>query len=1166
MLPARRSRVAVFALLITGAAAASLHQLGEAQPPAEKHRANAPARGPWTLDQAMAHLQLFPRDAYVQYVALQLSRREGKGTETAAQIERLAGTGNRARFQANERRSQVDMFSILSGSIAVQESLQLDAMRGDAPNDADQIPRDIPQPRRRAGPRALDGRTDGAAQEQPRVAIADLEGPTIKSHPWETMLAGQQPEISQLARSVPEDFYLVEFKSLNKLLEASDLTSLWGAHLLNQTVQEAQTQLVGERLREQLAVEVSPLLKPFYDSVVQSVALAGSDLFLREGSDVTLLFHVRDPKTFRAQLDGFLTKAEKARPDAQRSTGNVLGVPFDHVTTADRRVHVFSAYPTPNLHVRSNSRVALERVIAVIQGKPLAGENITPLGDTTEFAYIRTLMKPDAPEEDGLIYLSDPFIRRLVGPALRLTENRRMRCYNHLKMIGHAGLMYRTEQGRNAASLDELAEAECCPGEFGKAPLACPDGGEYSLAEDGLTGVCSHHGYASYLTPCCEIEATHVTQTEADAYNNFLQAYNQYWRQFFDPIAIRLQISPERYRAETIILPLIDNSLYTQLAQVLGGKPEQLDALPVPERNIFSLGVRLNKEHLLREMGMEHLLEAEPADGKEAQGFAEADRSTNALRQLALAMLNHESARKSFPPRAFPSADKPNLSWRVAILPYLEDSSGLALYQQFRQDEPWDSPHNKRLIAKIPDVFKPSDPKLAAAGKTKFVVAEGENTIFDSERPVYLKTITDGLSNTILLLETIDENAVVWTKPDDVEVKPERPGDVLQRHVPGGYLVGMGDGSVQMIRENVNREGMSALLVRNDDQMIPPEVYLRDSRPVRNRRSFASLPIVEQLDLGTLLAKGIGNQIGFHAYDAEPTFDLSLSRLMGMGVSNLRRGGFDDDLFPIFMVVGSLNSPVYISVPVKDAAVVDEFLHKLDGFLAALSHERQDGFFFSVGYDFYELKLDEATAVRSFAFSVGPIKWRVFWSRVGQAVYVASKPEVLRDLIALDGTPLTAARRSDDPPAHAMVRLRPQHWNRALENFQLGWEESNRQACLKNLGPLGSLSRALNSTGHGSGAGQPVAFSEVTKYAARLHDVRYFCPDGGQYAVGEHGASCTCSVHGTLLAPRQAPKPAEASELGKLLRDFQDMNVSLTFLEDGLHATVVLERTPPKEK
>ncbi|MBM4047644.1 MAG: hypothetical protein FJ279_21265 [Planctomycetes bacterium] len=224
------------------------------------------------------------------------------------------------------------------------------------------------------------------------------------------------------------------------------------------------------------------------------------------------------------------------------------------------------------------------------------------LGDSLEFAYIRTLMPRGAAEEDGFIYLSDPFIRRLVGPQLKLTERRRILCYNHLRMIGHASLLYRTQLGKPPKSLADLTEANCAPGKFGEGKLVCPDGGAYSLAADGQTGLCSIHGHTHFLTPCIEIPVTKVSQEEASEYRAFLEDYNRYWRTFFDPIGIRVQITPQRYRLETIVLPLIDNSIYTGLAMALGGKPEPLDALPIPKRTIFSVAARVNKEPLIQQV------------------------------------------------------------------------------------------------------------------------------------------------------------------------------------------------------------------------------------------------------------------------------------------------------------------------------------------------------------------------------------------------------------------------------------------------------------------------------------------------------------------------------------------------------------------------------------
>src|SRR5947209_2592613 len=83
----------------------------------------------WTLDEVMAQLNLYPKDAYLQYVALQLARREHRADEIGAQIESLIG--DEVRQQRMERANGVDLFSIFSGALAVQESLQLDTMRGE---------------------------------------------------------------------------------------------------------------------------------------------------------------------------------------------------------------------------------------------------------------------------------------------------------------------------------------------------------------------------------------------------------------------------------------------------------------------------------------------------------------------------------------------------------------------------------------------------------------------------------------------------------------------------------------------------------------------------------------------------------------------------------------------------------------------------------------------------------------------------------------------------------------------------------------------------------------------------------------------------------------------------------------------------------------------------
>jgi hypothetical protein len=130
-----------------------------------------------------------------------------------------------------------------------------------------------------------------------------------------------------------------------------------------------------------------------------------------------------------------------------------------------------------------------------------------------------------------------------------------------------------------------------------------------------------------------------------------------------------------------------------------------------------------------------------------AREAARRAQSINNMKQLLLALLNHEAAKQTLPAHAIYSADgKPLLSWRVQILPFLEER---ALYDQFHLDEPWDSEHNRTLVAKMPAAFQ--NPNLPLpAGKTNYLGVVGEPCIFDgTDTGKQIPDVTDGTANTI---------------------------------------------------------------------------------------------------------------------------------------------------------------------------------------------------------------------------------------------------------------------------------------------------------------------------------------------------------------------------------------------------------------------------------
>jgi len=197
-----------------------------------------------------------------------------------------------------------------------------------------------------------------------------------------------------------------------------------------------------------------------------------------------------------------------------------------------------------------------------------------------------------------------------------------------------------------------------------------------------------------------------------------------------------------------------------------------------------------------------------------AREAARRNSSLNNVKQIMLGLLNYESARGAFPTQAIRSADgKPLLSWRVQILPYIEQQ---ALYKQFHLDEPWDSEHNKQLISQMPEIYLDPSSRLSPTdGLTSYLGVAGEGRLFDGGRAVGMKlsAIRDGTSNTIAVVQVDDADAVEWTRPEDWELEDSDPFAGLGGLHPGGvFVAGFCDGSVRTISVGLDPDVFKALL------------------------------------------------------------------------------------------------------------------------------------------------------------------------------------------------------------------------------------------------------------------------------------------------------------------------------------------------------------------
>jgi len=206
---------------------------------------------------------------------------------------------------------------------------------------------------------------------------------------------------------------------------------------------------------------------------------------------------------------------------------------------------------------------------------------------------------------------------------------------------------------------------------------------------------------------------------------------------------------------------------------------------------------------------------------------------SNNMKQILLVFHNYYDEHGHFPPAYTVDDDgKPLHSWRVLILPYIEQKT---LYDQIRLEEPWDSEHNRQFHSEAPTIFRcPSNPRsredfqcptclhehVSLLGSTTYSVIYGAETAFTGSQPTRKEDITGGLSNTIFLVER--RTPVNWMDPSrEIPFATAIKGvnvDAMgiSSYHSGVVLAGFGDGRVQTVSETIDLEVLRVLLMRDE--------------------------------------------------------------------------------------------------------------------------------------------------------------------------------------------------------------------------------------------------------------------------------------------------------------------------------------------------------------
>jgi prepilin-type processing-associated H-X9-DG protein len=184
---------------------------------------------------------------------------------------------------------------------------------------------------------------------------------------------------------------------------------------------------------------------------------------------------------------------------------------------------------------------------------------------------------------------------------------------------------------------------------------------------------------------------------------------------------------------------------------------------------------------------------------------------TNNLKQIALALHNYEQAHKVLPPPyTVDASDRPLHSWRTLILPYLEQES---LYRTIDLAKPWNDPANAKALGTFVGVFCCYGAVRPTNNTTTYLAIVSPNGCFFPGQSRSLSEIKDGTSNTLMVIETGEENAVPWMAPVDAdESLVMRLGPTTKLHHPGGTNACFVDGSVRFLKASTPGKLRRALM------------------------------------------------------------------------------------------------------------------------------------------------------------------------------------------------------------------------------------------------------------------------------------------------------------------------------------------------------------------
>lgn len=447
------------------------------------------------------------------------------------------------------------------------------------------------------------------------TADAPGERPVPQAPVWEDSVLppiSGQVEIESLATRVPPECFYLRFGSFSNYVWFQDIAERYGGDIAQAVLLRGFNYDASARMERMLASKMTAIAKMFGDKLIGDMAVIGTDLYMKEGASLGVVFYAKNPGLLTAAIESDRRAIASKTPDAQVSELTISGKRVLLLSTPDNRIRSFYVSDGPFVFV-TTSQTLMQRFLEVAGGD-------TSLAQTQDFRWARTWM-PDANDYSVFAYFSPDFFRRLVSPQYQIELRRRLEAIAHLE-IAEVASRAAVAEGMVHDDIEQLVEQGLLPTWFDRRP----DGAQ-TLRGNGRW-LDSRRGARGSFLPIADVPLLAVTRREADNYAKIAQFYQDEWRHM-DPMVVGIRrfqadgSQVEKVAFEGYIAPF-EAEKYGWIARQLGEPTPVEIGLPVDDVASVQLHVR-GRSGLAMQSGDYHLFggikDMTPPDSDETQGL-----------------------------------------------------------------------------------------------------------------------------------------------------------------------------------------------------------------------------------------------------------------------------------------------------------------------------------------------------------------------------------------------------------------------------------------------------------------------------------------------------------------------------------------------------------------